>query len=121
MSANISVPKRDSFNFGDDLCQLILSYLQFYDKFKLEGVCRQWKRLIFNSVVKLDFPFDGIDNKDSYKWHSIDSNRRLMISKSLIKKFNFIRYINVSIGCNEETLGLIAVYAKGLRKLQLKV
>ena len=37
MSENISVPKRDSFNFGDDLCQLILSYLQFYDKFKLEG------------------------------------------------------------------------------------
>ena len=120
MSEKNSVSKRDSFNFGDDLCQLILSYLQFYDKFKLEGVCRQWKRLIFNSTAKLDFPFEGVDDKDTYKWRSIDSNQRLMISKNLIKKFNFIRYINVSIGCNEEILDLIAEYSKGLRKLQLK-
>ena len=92
MSENKSVPKKDSFNFGDDLCQLILSYLQFYDKFKLEGVCRQWKRLIFNSVVKLDFPFDGVKhNRYSYDQHlkSIDPDKILMISKDLITEIQF--------------------------------
>ena len=123
MSENKSVPKRDSFNFGDDLCQLILSYLQFYDKFKLEGVCRQWKRLIFNSVRELDVPFNVYHVrgfKNYYTWDKMDSGQKLMISKNLIKKFHFIRELNVSVGCDEEILDLIAEYSYVLRKFQLK-
>ena len=39
---------RDSFDrFGDDLTELILSFLTFEDKVRLEFVSKQWKRSIF--------------------------------------------------------------------------
>ena len=47
---------RDSFDrFGDDLCELLLSYLTFKDKIVLEDVSRQWKRTIYNkqSVLRV--------------------------------------------------------------------
>ena len=39
----------DSFDrFGDDLCELLLSYLTFEDKIRLQCVSKQWKRTILN-------------------------------------------------------------------------
>ena len=39
----------NSFNrFGDDLCELLLSYLSFEDKIRFECVSHQFQRLIFN-------------------------------------------------------------------------
>jgi hypothetical protein len=34
--------------FGDDLCELLLSYVTISDKIALECVSKQWQRLIFN-------------------------------------------------------------------------
>ena len=46
--------RRDSFvRFGDDLSQLLLSYLPLKDKFGFESVSKQWKRLIFNGQTVL--------------------------------------------------------------------
>jgi hypothetical protein len=40
---------RDSFDrFGDDLCELILSYLEIYYTFYYQCVSKQWSRLIYN-------------------------------------------------------------------------
>ncbi|CAG2106090.1 unnamed protein product [Medioppia subpectinata] len=45
---------KDSFaRFGDDLCELLLSYLTASEKFSCECVCKQWQRLVFNSITKL--------------------------------------------------------------------
>lgn len=40
---------RQSFDrFGDDLCELLLSYLNFKDKIVFENVSHQWKRCVYN-------------------------------------------------------------------------
>jgi hypothetical protein len=45
---------RDSFDrFGDDLCELILSYLTLNDCLEYQCVNKQWKRLVFNKQMKL--------------------------------------------------------------------
>ena len=50
--------RKDSFDrFGDDLTELILSFLWFEDKIRLECVSKQWKRCVFQrqSVIELNF------------------------------------------------------------------
>ncbi|CAG2166139.1 unnamed protein product [Oppiella nova] len=45
---------KDSFErFGDDLCQLILSYLSFKECFQFECLSKQWQRLVFKNVDSL--------------------------------------------------------------------
>ena len=34
--------------FGDDLCQLILTYLPLIQKIRFQCISKQWKSLIFN-------------------------------------------------------------------------
>ena len=43
--------------FGDDLTELILSFLWFEDKIRLECVSKQWKRCVFQRqfVIEIDF------------------------------------------------------------------
>ncbi len=46
MTSNL-VYSKDSFDrFGDDFCELILSYLTFEEQFCYECVSQQWLRLI---------------------------------------------------------------------------
>ncbi len=40
--------------FGDDLCQLLLSYLTIEHKFVSECVSKQWQRLVYNKQLKLN-------------------------------------------------------------------
>ena len=50
--------RKDSFDrFGDDLTELILSFLWFEDKIRLECVSKQWKRCVFQRqfVIELNF------------------------------------------------------------------
>ena len=50
--------RKDSFDrFGDDLTELILSFLWFEDKIRLECVSKQWKRCVFQrqSVIEIYF------------------------------------------------------------------
>ena len=50
--------RKDSFDrFGDDLTELILSFLWFEDKIRLECVSKQWKRCVFQKqfVIELNF------------------------------------------------------------------
>ena len=48
----------DSFErFGDDLCELLLSYLSVKQKKRFECVSKQWQRLVFNKQQKLIIKF----------------------------------------------------------------
>ncbi|XP_054161584.1 uncharacterized protein LOC128959615 [Oppia nitens] len=39
--------------FGDDMMELILSYLSFNDKVTLESVSKQWQRVVYNTQTEL--------------------------------------------------------------------
>ena len=46
--------RKNSFDrFGDDLIELVLSYISFEDSFQYKCVSKQWKRLVFNKQNKL--------------------------------------------------------------------
>jgi hypothetical protein len=68
--------ERKSFDrFGDDFCELILSYLEIDDKIRLQFVNNQWRRCIFNRVYQLDYPLElndfGINvskRNETLKW-----------------------------------------------------
>ncbi|CAG2113624.1 unnamed protein product [Medioppia subpectinata] len=50
----IQMYAKDSMDrFGDDLCQLLLSYLSFKDRFRYECVSKQFQRTVFESVVDI--------------------------------------------------------------------
>ncbi|CAG2108403.1 unnamed protein product [Medioppia subpectinata] len=46
--------KNSMDRFGDDLCELLLSYLSFEDRFQCECVSKQFRRTVFGSVVCID-------------------------------------------------------------------
>ena len=58
MKSMSRVYARDSMErFGDDLTELILSYLLFTDKLRLECVSKQWRRLVYNKQVELNMTY----------------------------------------------------------------
>ena len=109
---------RDSFDrFGDDLSQLILSYLTLSEKFKYECVCSQWQRLVFSrhSVLHINgfdsfYSLKCLANKELktkyYNIFSIDKNN----FESLLKKCSNIQTIKIDWKCicDETSLTLIA-------------
>ncbi len=75
--------ERKSFDrFGDDFCELILSYLKIDDKIRLQFVNNQWRRCIFNRVHEFDYPLELDDfgikvskRNETLNWlNKIDSN-----------------------------------------------
>ncbi len=62
--SNYKMYPKDSFDrFGDDLCQLLLSYLTIEQKFGFECVSKRWQRLVFNKQLKLNI-FEEIYNEN---------------------------------------------------------
>jgi hypothetical protein len=55
MAVNESVKAlKASFDrFGDDLSELIVSYLTIEDKFRFQCLSKQWRRLVFNKTYVL--------------------------------------------------------------------
>ena len=47
------IPKNSFDRFGEDLSELIFSYLSFEEKFRFECVSKQWQYLIYNKVYKV--------------------------------------------------------------------
>ena len=51
----MNVYLKNSFDrLGDDLTELILQYLTFEDKVRLECVSKQWRRLVFNKQFVIE-------------------------------------------------------------------
>ncbi|CAG2165529.1 unnamed protein product [Oppiella nova] len=78
--------------FGDDLCQLILSYLPFEDRFRYECVSRQWRRLIFRSQRVLTLEY----NWASFFLPTLREGLVFATNRSILKKCQQITEISVN-------------------------
>ena len=108
-------PKDSMDRFGDDLTELILQYLTFEDKVRLECVSKQWRRLIYNKqfVIELD-----IGSKEKI----IGQNElylNVLLLESLLKKCPNISKVNLSsnIKNTSEVLSLIGQYCPNIKSL----
>ena len=58
-SSRVVYPKNSFDRFGDDLTELIVSYLCFEDKVRLECVSKQWRRLIYQKQIVIYLNYFG--------------------------------------------------------------
>jgi len=107
------VYSKDSFDrFGDDLCELLLSYLTFDQKLNFECVSRQWKRLIFNK----QFTIELVNCKFKNKLLLVPVNNKFLLNieifESLIRKCCFINelVIDKNCECDQNVLNIICNY-----------
>lgn len=96
---------KQSFDrFGDDLSELIFTYLTFEEKFRFECLSKQWQRLVYNKQTVLivkenDQSFDNLFQLLFVKnvWcKTIDTNALKTVLKKCpnIHKINFINSFN---------------------------
>ena len=66
---------KSSFDrFGDDLIELVLSYISFEDSFQYKCVSKQWKRLIFNKQNKVSICMNSELFKSKFNFNDANSN-----------------------------------------------
>ena len=111
----MKVYAKNSFDrFGDDLTELILQYLTFEDKVRLECVSKQWRRLVFNKQFVIEILSDSKQTKNSMdlyrkfkkRLHSINRNAL----KSVLKKCQNITKFDINTKDNGSVLSLIGRY-----------
>ena len=110
----------DSFErFGDDLCELLLSYLSVKQKKRFECVSKQWQRLVFNKQKILIISYDSYEESiDSIIIsHKYWNNNNVF--NSLFKKFKFINELNINFDINDEVLEIITKNCIHLKKVVL--
>ena len=97
----------NSFNrFGDDLCELILSYLTFEDKIRLQSVSKQWNRTILNKQFAFKYCYDtNCMQQDELNFHTQkqDKERFNVLFKKLLQKC-FIKEIDLAFVRLDNTL-----------------
>ena len=108
--------------FGDDLTELILSFLWFEDKIRLECVSKQWKRYVFNK----QFVIEIVDKTRKYcekeKNNSLDklclrSDDKRQLVESVLKKCPNIKKVIIS----SEVLSLFGQYCPNIKSLTLLI
>jgi hypothetical protein len=112
--------------FGDDLSELLLSYLSVSDKVRYECVSKQWSRLIFNKLQNIiitnkQYVIQHISSQsyDSIKIsHKIWSEKNKSIIECLAKKFKFINKLSIDFGIDNDLVKIITKNCKILKKLQ---
>ena len=97
-----SKERKESFNrFGDDLSELIVSYLSISDKIRFECISKQFKRLVFNkqkSLIIREFNYNSDNNCNNLLLTNIkNNNNRNDLLETIIKKFRFLREIQFQI------------------------
>ena len=108
--------------FGDDLTELILQYLTFEDKVRLECVSKQWRRLVYNQqfVIELSMSNTYQQTNDSlrilYLRRDMASDNRKAL-KSLLKKCPNIKTIRINRGVYSSVLTLIGRYCPRINSL----
>jgi hypothetical protein len=113
----------DSFErFGDDLCELLLSYLTIREKINFECISKQWKSLKFNKQQKLIISSGNY--LESYDTIIIatdfwEKNKNSII-KCLLKKFQFINELEITFDINYQLLEIINKNCQHLRKISFK-
>jgi hypothetical protein len=126
----------DSFDrFGDDLCQLLLSFLPISDKIKFECVSKQWKSLIFNKQQKLIISISNT-NKNSMECltYKLNQPKSMLLFifcinttklEKVLQKFKFITHLKIIsdtereyLFIEPEVLQLIVTYCKFLKRFE---
>src|ERR1700677_1214256 len=60
--------------FGDDLCEVLLSFLSLEDRFRCQCVSKQWQRVVYNTQTELLFKcrklvsFSAKINDKTFEW-----------------------------------------------------
>ena len=114
----MKVYAKNSFNrFGDDLTELILQYLTFEDKVRLECVSKQWRRLVFNKQFTIELK-PNLGRKNSFE--RVFDDRRQMNEQhleSVLKKCPNIIRVELSLSVNSSVLSLISQYCPNIKSL----
>ena len=124
MSSNY--PKSSFDRFGDDLIEVLLSFISFEDSFQYKCVSKQWKRLIFNKqnklIVNLDknFKINFIKGNEFnlkifqlvlkncrkitsiaflYDWHKFENNRVVNINTLIDLIINYCNNLSEIFIC----------------------
>ena len=112
---------KDSMSrFGDDLCELIVSYLPFEDKLRLECLSKQFRRLVFNKQFSLEIPYT-IRSKENNNLPKLliqigyKNKVNTKALESVLKKFKYIRKVKIKIKVNEKVFSLIGQYCPQLK------
>ncbi|CAG2167894.1 unnamed protein product [Oppiella nova] len=88
---------KDSFDrYGNDLCEVILSYLSFKDSFRFECLSKQWQRSVFTSrhifsvsdIMPKKSQFNEIKTITDNGWKALES---------VVKKWTHITDIHIDI------------------------
>ena len=142
---------KNSFDrFGDDLTELILQYLTFEDKVRLECVSKQWRRLVFNKQYAIEIlgsesinyinsnncgqqlvsylgSISKEKNNSLNKLMIVRANRLLDIRKlnieafeSVLKKCPNIKKVIIDFGIDSSVLSLIGRYCPRIKSLGYK-
>ena len=120
---------KSSFDrFGDDLTELIVSYLSFEDKLRLECLSKQFRRLVFNKQFSLELFYT--DNQSTIKSHNLSKLLRRVDKyeykvktkalESVLKKCPNIRRIEIGrdVNFNEEGLSMIGELCPRLNSIK---
>ena len=126
-SSQIRVYAKDSFDrFGDDLTELILSYLTLEDKVRLECVSKQWRRLVFSKQLVIEIIdikvyrfYNKTNNSLNKLYRRIDKRILFDSLKLFLKKCPNIRKINFMVNVNSDVLSLIGQYYPHIKSLTL--
>ena len=114
----MKVYAKNSFDrLGDDLTELILQYLTFEDKVRLECVSKQWRRLIYNKQFYFEILFHSKQTKDSLiKLYPISKTGLTAINRialeSVLNKCQYIQTIRINNKVEKQVLSLIGQYCQ---------
>ena len=114
----MKVYAKNSFDrFGDDLTELIVSYLWFEDKVRLECVSKQWRRLVFNKQFVIELMINS-NNKNSING-VLDDRRQVNKQhlESVLKKCPNIIRVVLCLTDNSSVLSLIGRYCHRIKSL----
>ena len=120
----MKVYEKNSFDrFGDDLTELILQYLTFEDKVRLECVSKQWKRCIYQKQFNIYFLLKRNPTKVSLK-RLIKSNEfsepsinRQSLESVFINCQNITKF-SCHLTLDGEVLSLIGRYCHRIKSLK---
>ena len=118
-NTQMKVYAKNSFDrLGDDLTELILQYLTFEDKVRLECVSKQWRRLVFNKQFVIEINKSKA-TKDSLKRNELFVSKSLdrQLLESVLKKCRNITRFSCNFIIDSSLLSLIGQYCRRVKSL----
>ena len=113
--------RRDSIDrFGDDLTELILSFMSFEDQTRLQFVCRQWQRLIFEKTCEVRIVKEWSLTKMYRRIVRFDKSCTTRAKISCLRNCRNIRSVSLKNVTNKKELSLIGQYCPHIRALDYR-